>query len=200
MDVVKLTAEFLVGKLAMGSVDVQRQATYELRLLAKTGMDNKMIILEAGTVLNKPCLEMITYNSYERQDFVSIDDLKELNNELLYTIQNISFKRHQGPSLTEYAKTFSLYLLIEVDTINLDPNVQMRVIEGIRNIPNVSKKKLLCSFTADFKLRKVQLKHVQLKNTSAKEKSTEDSSVLTLSEFLRRSKDIFTLADEAVSS
>ncbi|XP_044508178.1 U-box domain-containing protein 1-like [Mangifera indica] len=50
MDAVKMTAEFLVGKLAMGSPDVQRQAAYELRLLAKTGMGNRRIIAEAGAI------------------------------------------------------------------------------------------------------------------------------------------------------
>ncbi|KAK9050677.1 hypothetical protein SSX86_030350 [Deinandra increscens subsp. villosa] len=50
MDTVKKTAEFLVGKLAMGSIDIQRQAAYELRLLAKTGMDNRQIISEAGAI------------------------------------------------------------------------------------------------------------------------------------------------------
>ncbi|KAI3809159.1 hypothetical protein L1987_25129 [Smallanthus sonchifolius] len=50
MDTVKKTAEFLVGKLAMGSTDIQRQAAYELRLLAKTGMDNRRIISEAGAI------------------------------------------------------------------------------------------------------------------------------------------------------
>ncbi|OMO50076.1 Armadillo [Corchorus capsularis] len=50
MDAVKMTAEFLVGKLAMGSPDIQRQAAYELRLLAKTGMDNRRIIAEAGAI------------------------------------------------------------------------------------------------------------------------------------------------------
>ncbi|XP_004308949.1 PREDICTED: U-box domain-containing protein 13-like [Fragaria vesca subsp. vesca] len=49
-DAVKLTAEFLVGKLATGSPDIQRQAAYELRLLAKTGMDNRRIIAEAGAI------------------------------------------------------------------------------------------------------------------------------------------------------
>ncbi|KAL4576123.1 hypothetical protein LXL04_012212 [Taraxacum kok-saghyz] len=50
MDAVKMTAEFLVGKLAMGSLDIQRQAAYELRLLAKTGMDNRRLISEAGAI------------------------------------------------------------------------------------------------------------------------------------------------------
>ncbi|KAH7548340.1 hypothetical protein ACOSP7_032239 [Xanthoceras sorbifolium] len=49
-DAVKMTAEFLVGKLAMGSLEIQRQAAYELRLLAKTGMDNRRIISEAGAI------------------------------------------------------------------------------------------------------------------------------------------------------
>ncbi|KAI4372912.1 hypothetical protein MLD38_011093 [Melastoma candidum] len=50
VDAVKMTAEFLVGKLATGSLDIQRQAAYELRLLAKTGMDNRRIIAEAGAI------------------------------------------------------------------------------------------------------------------------------------------------------
>ncbi|CAH1434937.1 unnamed protein product, partial [Lactuca virosa] len=45
-----MTSEFLVGKLAMGSIDIQRQAAYELRLLAKTGMDNWRLISEAGAI------------------------------------------------------------------------------------------------------------------------------------------------------
>lgn len=49
-DAVKMTAEFLVGKLATGSPEIQRQAAYELRLLAKTGMDNRRIIAEAGAI------------------------------------------------------------------------------------------------------------------------------------------------------
>ena len=49
-DTVKMTAEFLVGKLATGSPDIQRQAAYELRLLAKSGMDNRRMIAEAGAI------------------------------------------------------------------------------------------------------------------------------------------------------
>ncbi|KAK7320584.1 hypothetical protein VNO77_30203 [Canavalia gladiata] len=49
-DAIKMTAEFLVGKLATGSADIQRQAAYELRLLAKTGMDNRRIIAEVGAI------------------------------------------------------------------------------------------------------------------------------------------------------
>ncbi|XP_073221297.1 U-box domain-containing protein 1-like isoform X2 [Cicer arietinum] len=49
-DAVKMTAEFLVGKLATGSTDIQRQSAYEIRILAKTGMDNRRIIAEVGAI------------------------------------------------------------------------------------------------------------------------------------------------------
>ena len=49
-DAVKMTAEFLVGKLATGSAEIQRKAAYKLRLLAKCGMDNRRIIAEAGAI------------------------------------------------------------------------------------------------------------------------------------------------------
>ncbi|XP_077213816.1 U-box domain-containing protein 1-like [Tasmannia lanceolata] len=50
VEVVKMTADFLVGKLATGSTEIQRQAAFELRLLAKAGMDNRRIIAEAGAI------------------------------------------------------------------------------------------------------------------------------------------------------
>ncbi|MCO5573758.1 hypothetical protein L7F22_027532 [Adiantum nelumboides] len=46
----KLTAAFLVGKLAMGAPDIQRQVAYELRLLAKSGLHNRVCIAEAGAI------------------------------------------------------------------------------------------------------------------------------------------------------
>ncbi|GKD34018.1 hypothetical protein Tco_1249527 [Tanacetum coccineum] len=119
----------------------------------------------SGTVLNEPKLGMITYNNHERQDFISIDDLKELNNEMLYTV---------------------LCPLMEVDSRNMDPKVQMRLKESPAE---------RMSSTRKVQLKKVQLKdvqqmegsaklkHDQLKTTSAEEKSTEDGSVLTLPEY-----------------
>ncbi|XP_072975808.1 U-box domain-containing protein 1-like [Typha angustifolia] len=50
VEAVRMTAEFLAGKLVTGSPDAQRQATYEVRLLAKTGMDHRQIIAEAGAI------------------------------------------------------------------------------------------------------------------------------------------------------
>lgn len=50
LEATKMTAAFLVGKLATGSPEVQKQVAYELRLLAKCGMDNRMCIAEAGAI------------------------------------------------------------------------------------------------------------------------------------------------------
>uniref|UniRef100_A0A0C9QXS4 RING-type E3 ubiquitin transferase n=1 Tax=Wollemia nobilis TaxID=56998 RepID=A0A0C9QXS4_9CONI len=46
----KTTVAYLVGKLATGSPEVQRQAAHELRLLAKCGTDNRKRIAEAGAI------------------------------------------------------------------------------------------------------------------------------------------------------
>ncbi|KAK1312415.1 U-box domain-containing protein 17 [Acorus calamus] len=50
VDAARMAAEFLVGKLAMGGPGIQQQAAYELRLLAKAGMDNRRLIAEAGAI------------------------------------------------------------------------------------------------------------------------------------------------------
>ncbi|KAJ0987635.1 hypothetical protein J5N97_005991 [Dioscorea zingiberensis] len=49
-EAVRMTAEIMVGKLAVGSPEIQRQAAYELRLLAKTSTNNRRIIAEAGAI------------------------------------------------------------------------------------------------------------------------------------------------------
>ncbi|GJV81822.1 hypothetical protein Tco_1517692 [Tanacetum coccineum] len=85
-----------------------------------------------STVLNKHVLGMIMFNSYHRQDFVTIEDLKDFSNTMLYTVQEIFFKRHQGPGLDDHAKTFNSLLLAEVDKRNLNPLKQMRIIEQLR--------------------------------------------------------------------
>ncbi|GJU53444.1 pleiotropic drug resistance protein 1-like protein [Tanacetum coccineum] len=85
-----------------------------------------------GTVLNEPILGMIMFNSYHRQDFVTIKDLKDFSNTMLYTVQEIFFRRHQGPGLDDHARTFSSLLLAKIDKRNLNPLKQMRVIEQLR--------------------------------------------------------------------
>ncbi|GJZ88777.1 hypothetical protein Tco_0660559 [Tanacetum coccineum] len=86
----------------------------------------------AGTVLNEHVLGMIMFNSFKRQDFVTIEDFKDFNNTMLYTVQEIFFRLHQGLGLTDHARTFSSYLLAEIDRRNLNPIKQMRVIEQLR--------------------------------------------------------------------
>ncbi|GJS05523.1 hypothetical protein Tco_0322031 [Tanacetum coccineum] len=86
----------------------------------------------AGTVLNEPVLGMIMFNSYHRHDFVTIEDLRDFSNTMLYTIQEIFFNRHQGPRLTDYARTFSAILLAKIDKRNLNPLKQIRTIEQLR--------------------------------------------------------------------
>lgn len=50
LEATKETVAYLVGKLATGSPDVQRQVAYELRLLAKCGMENRICVAEAGAI------------------------------------------------------------------------------------------------------------------------------------------------------
>ncbi|GJU01139.1 hypothetical protein Tco_1111477 [Tanacetum coccineum] len=69
----------------------------------------------SGTVLNEPVLGMIMFNSYHIHDFVTIKDLKDFSNAMLYTVQEIFFRRHQGPRVDDHARTLSSLLLVEVD-------------------------------------------------------------------------------------
>ncbi|GJY01402.1 retrovirus-related pol polyprotein from transposon TNT 1-94 [Tanacetum coccineum] len=86
----------------------------------------------AGTVLNEPVLRMILFNSYHRQDFVTIEDFRDFSNTMLYIVQEIFFRHHQGPGFDDHARTFSSLLLAEIDKRNLNPLKHMRVIEQLR--------------------------------------------------------------------
>ncbi|GJT99390.1 hypothetical protein Tco_1109729 [Tanacetum coccineum] len=85
-----------------------------------------------GTVLNEPVLGMILFNSHHRHDFVTIEDFRDFQNTMLYTVQEIFFRLHQGPWLDDHARTFSSLLLAEIDKRNLKPLKQIRVIEQLR--------------------------------------------------------------------
>ncbi|GJW70353.1 hypothetical protein Tco_0127270 [Tanacetum coccineum] len=85
-----------------------------------------------GTVLNEPCMGMIVFNSFQRQDFVTIEDFGDFTNEKLYIVQEIFFRLHQEPELDDHARTFSSFLLAEVNKRNQNPLKQMRVIEQLR--------------------------------------------------------------------
>ncbi|GJZ51829.1 hypothetical protein Tco_0606344 [Tanacetum coccineum] len=69
----------------------------------------------ARTMLNEPVPGMIMFNSYHRQDFVTIEDFRDFLNEMLRTVQEIFFRLHQGHGIDDHAKTFSSFLLTEVD-------------------------------------------------------------------------------------
>ncbi|GKB86357.1 hypothetical protein Tco_0958629 [Tanacetum coccineum] len=85
-----------------------------------------------GIVLNEPNLGMILFNSHHRQDFVTIEDFKDFPNTMLYIVQEIYSRLHQGLGLDDHARTFSSLLLAEIDKRNLNPLKQMRVIEQLR--------------------------------------------------------------------
>ncbi|GJV17090.1 hypothetical protein Tco_1362413 [Tanacetum coccineum] len=70
--------------------------------------------LLAGTVLNEPSLGMILFNSFHRRDFVTLENFKDFDNVMLYIMQEIFFRLHQGLGIDDHARTFSSLLLAEV--------------------------------------------------------------------------------------
>ncbi|GJU05271.1 hypothetical protein Tco_1121701 [Tanacetum coccineum] len=74
-----------------------------------------------GTVLNEPVLGMILFNSYHRLDFVAIEEFRDFSNTMLYIVQEIFFRLHQGPRLDDHPRTFSSLLLAEINKRNLNP-------------------------------------------------------------------------------
>ncbi|GJX22233.1 hypothetical protein Tco_0226678 [Tanacetum coccineum] len=66
-----------------------------------------------------------------KQDFATIKDFRDFPNTMLYTVQEIFFRLHQGPGLDDHARTFSSLLLTKIDKRNMNPLKQMRVIEHL---------------------------------------------------------------------
>ncbi|GJX93531.1 retrovirus-related pol polyprotein from transposon TNT 1-94 [Tanacetum coccineum] len=66
-----------------------------------------------GIVLNEPIRGMILFNSYHRQDFIIVEDFSDFPNTMLYIVQEIFFRLHQGHRLDDHARTFSSLLLAE---------------------------------------------------------------------------------------
>nr|GEW25025.1 hypothetical protein [Tanacetum cinerariifolium] len=71
-------------------------------------------------------------HNLSRQDFCTIEEFEHFLNEMLYTVQEIFFRLHQGPGLDDHARTFSSLLLDEVDKRNLNPLKQIRAIKKLR--------------------------------------------------------------------
>ncbi|GJR84746.1 hypothetical protein Tco_0155531 [Tanacetum coccineum] len=86
---------------------------------------------QVGTVLNEPSLGMILFNSHQKQDFVGIKDFDDLNNEMLYNVQEIFFRLHKGYGTNDPTRTFSTFLVAKVEKRNLNPSKQMRLIEQL---------------------------------------------------------------------
>ncbi|GKB41896.1 hypothetical protein Tco_0886838 [Tanacetum coccineum] len=63
-----------------------------------------------------------------RQDFVTLENFKDFDNVMLYIMQEIFFRLHQGLGIDDHARTFSSLLLAEVDKRNLNPLKQIRTI------------------------------------------------------------------------
>ncbi|GJU62096.1 hypothetical protein Tco_1243931 [Tanacetum coccineum] len=80
-----------------------------------------------GTVLG-----MIFFNDLHRQDFISINDFDDLNDEALYTVQETFLRFDQGLGVDDLESTFNSFLLTEVNKRNLNPDMQMKVIEQLR--------------------------------------------------------------------
>ncbi|GJT63776.1 hypothetical protein Tco_1015256 [Tanacetum coccineum] len=72
------------------------------------------------------------FRSTKRQDFVSIEDFEDLSNEMMYIVQEIFFMLHQGTDINDLARTFSTFLVAEVEKRNLNPSKQMGLIEQLR--------------------------------------------------------------------
>ncbi|GKA11474.1 hypothetical protein Tco_0691020 [Tanacetum coccineum] len=69
----------------------------------------------------------------KRHDFVTIKYVRDLTNEMLYNVQEIFFRLHQGHGLDDHARTFSSLLLTEVDKRNMNPLKQIGAIEQLRH-------------------------------------------------------------------
>ncbi|GKD71094.1 hypothetical protein Tco_1325184 [Tanacetum coccineum] len=56
------------------------------------------------------------------QDFISIKDFDELNDEMVYLVQKIFLGFHHGLGIDDLARTFSSFLLVKVDKRNMNLN------------------------------------------------------------------------------
>ncbi|GJX70012.1 hypothetical protein Tco_0307183 [Tanacetum coccineum] len=106
------------------------------------------------------------FKSTKRQDFVTIEEFRDFTNEMLYTVQEIFFRLHQGPGQDDHARTFSSFLLEEI--VGSGPKPFSLLIDLNIKYPK-------------YKLAEDKFNFSQLKTSSA--------SVLQV---LRRSSNIFT--------
>nr|GEW06107.1 putative ribonuclease H-like domain-containing protein [Tanacetum cinerariifolium] len=90
---------------------------------------------ELGIDLDKPLtLGMILFNTFHRQEFLTIEDFGDFPNEMMYNVQEIFFRLFQGLGLNDQARTFSSLILAEVNKKNLNPLKQMRAIKVVDGV------------------------------------------------------------------
>ncbi|GKC75200.1 hypothetical protein Tco_1125974 [Tanacetum coccineum] len=77
-------------------------------------------------------LHLAKWREVYKENFVTIEDFGDYTNEILYTVQEIFFRLHQGHGLDDHARTFSSLLLAEVDKRNMNPLKQIGAIEQLR--------------------------------------------------------------------
>ncbi|GJW20635.1 hypothetical protein Tco_0031257 [Tanacetum coccineum] len=92
---------------------------------------------QAKTVLNEPSLGRILFSSRQMQDFVSIKYFDDLNSEMLYNVQEIVFRLHKWPGTNDLARTFSTFLVAEVEKRNLNPGKQISLIDSPASVLQV---------------------------------------------------------------
>ncbi|GKA10059.1 hypothetical protein Tco_0689492 [Tanacetum coccineum] len=87
---------------------------------------------ELNDLANKKRKRDDNFHDYFRHDLITIEDLIDFSNEMMYTVQEVFFRFHQGPDLNDHARTFSSFLLAKVDERNRNPLKQMRLIKKLR--------------------------------------------------------------------
>ncbi|GJV36346.1 hypothetical protein Tco_1408823 [Tanacetum coccineum] len=107
-------------------------------VLTKKGLITLKMYREDGTsevIPNFKATNKRLKSSVQYEDHLA--DLKDFSNTMLYTVQEIFFRRHQGPGLNDHARTFNSLLLVVVDERNLNPLKQkietfVSLLEGLQ--------------------------------------------------------------------
>ncbi|GJY12063.1 hypothetical protein Tco_0381372 [Tanacetum coccineum] len=132
--------------------DINKKAE-ELELDHSRPLEEQDPIIRVSLVVTRKRKSADELHDYFKQDFISINDFRELNNDMLYTVQEIFHILHQGPGMDDLARTFSSLLVVEVDKRNLHPNKQTR----FRNLRTSPKKEFQFSLVSNAKLNDVDL-------------------------------------------
>ncbi|GKA55111.1 hypothetical protein Tco_0754060 [Tanacetum coccineum] len=108
-------------------LDALNKAKAELELYLSKPLEEQDPILKQNLLAKKKRKNVDDLHDYfkltKRQDFISIKDFEELNNEMLYNVQENFFRHHKRSRMDDLARTFSSLLVAIVEKRNLNPNV-----------------------------------------------------------------------------